>query len=441
MTRSCIIKQLCGISDKNITICDLSDEKALNKLDYIPIDGILTYKPKACEACGIKNTSTKDIIKYGFKDTEVRLPDGPGKPIKFTLKKQRFKCKHCEATFIAQSPIVKKFDSISVLAKNKIAVELIETQSMKLVGQRYHVSSNTVVRILRKAADALGPKGNYLPEHLSIDEFKSVKDVSGAMSAILVDSHNKRLIDIIEDRKQQSLIAYFQRYSKKARAAVKTISMDLYSPYLGVVKACFPNAKIVIDRFHIVQLLNNTINSIRIEVMKEIQYSRPTDYRKLKNQWKLILKNADHLDFLNYSYHPLYHAQITEQRMVDYLLSISPKLQQAYQVMNNLKFAIETRDNNYLLATLTELKKVRLNKKVRKTVRTMERFLPHIENALIYRVSNGPTEGMNNKIKLIKRTGYGYASFRNLRARILIQFKLIYKPSNPLSATFQTLVA
>ncbi|MCE5034999.1 transposase [Staphylococcus cohnii] len=43
--------------------------------------------------------------------------------------------------------------------------------------------------------------------------------------------------NIIEDRKQQSLIRYFHRYSKEARAAVKTISMNLYSPYISVVKA------------------------------------------------------------------------------------------------------------------------------------------------------------------------------------------------------------
>lgn len=238
MTYSPIIKQLCSISDKNITISELPDEETLDKLDYIPIMGILTYKPKACDMCGIKNESTQDIIKYGFKETGVRLPDGPRKPIKFTLKKQRFKCKRCEATFIAQSSIIKKFDSISILSKNKIAVELTETQSMKLIGQRYHVSSNTVSRILLEAASALNLKGNDLPEHLSLDEFKSVDDVEEAMSAILVGPHNKRLIDIIENRKQRSLIRYFHYYSKEARAAVKTISMDLYSPF----KACFPNA-------------------------------------------------------------------------------------------------------------------------------------------------------------------------------------------------------
>ncbi|RIM63423.1 hypothetical protein BU122_13505 [Staphylococcus xylosus] len=116
---------------------------------------------------------------------------------------------------------------------------------------------------------------------------------------------------------------------------------------------------------------------------------------------------------------------MTEQRMVDYLLSLSPKLQQAYQVMNDLKFATETRDYSYLLATLQDLKKVRLNKKVRKTINTLERFLPYVENALIYRVSNGPTEGMNNKIKLIKRTGYGYAN-------AMINRRLV-TPKNPLT--------
>src|SRR5699024_9418676 len=117
---------------------------------------------------------------------------------------------------------------------------------------------------------------------------------------------------------------------------------------------------------------------------------------------------------------------MTEQRMVDYLLSLSPKLQQAYQVMNDLKFATETRDYSYLLATLQDLKKVKIKKNVRKTINSMKRYLPYVNNDLIYRVSNGPTEGMNNKLKLIKRTGYGYASFRNFRARILLQFKLIF---------------
>lgn len=87
-------------------------------------------------------------------------------------------------------------------------------------------------RILLKAASALNSECNYLLGHLSLDEFKFVGVEEGAMSAILVDPHNKCLIDIIENRKQQSLIRYFHRYSKEARAVAKMVSMDLYSPHI-----------------------------------------------------------------------------------------------------------------------------------------------------------------------------------------------------------------
>lgn len=60
--------------------------------------------------------------------------------------------------------------------------------------------------------------------------------------------------------------------------------MDLYSPYIGVVKACFPNTKIVIDCIHIVQLLINTTNSMRNTAMNEIKNNHSTYYRKLKKQ-------------------------------------------------------------------------------------------------------------------------------------------------------------
>ena len=78
-----------------------------------------------------------------------------------------------------------------------------------------------------------------------------------------------------------------------------------------------------------------------------------------------------------------------------------------------------------------------LPSRTRRTIRTLVKFLPYIHNALKYTVSNGPTEGINNKIKLIKRTGFGYSNFHHLRARILVQFKLNYKPSYSKPYTFE----
>ncbi|WP_148129211.1 transposase, partial [Aerococcus sp. HMSC10H05] len=114
-------------------------------------------------------------------------------------------------------------------------------------------------------------------------EFKSVDDVEGTVSAVLVDTHNRRLIDIIVDWKQASLIDYFASFTLAARSSVKTVSIDLYTSYLEVIRTSFPNAKIVIDRFHIVKLLNETINSVRIKAMNIVKIADHLTTENLKN--------------------------------------------------------------------------------------------------------------------------------------------------------------
>lgn len=91
-------------------------------------------------------------------------------------------------------------------------------------------------------------------------------------------------MDIVENRQQQYLMNYFMMYSLKARRAVKIVTMDMYSPYIGLIEGCFPNAKIIIDRFHIAQHLNRALNQIRIQTMNDLRYKSPTDYQKLKKQ-------------------------------------------------------------------------------------------------------------------------------------------------------------
>ena len=171
---------------------------------------------------------------------------------------------------------------ISNLIKSVISMELAETQSMALIAKHLNVSSNAVSRQLRKYGDGLRNNYDYLPQHISMDEFKSVKNVSGAMILIFIDARNHEVIDIVENRQQGYLRDYFLRYSLKARLQVRTVTIDMYLPYIQVIKDCFPNARMIIDRFHIVQLLNRALNQIRIQEMKKIRYSRPTDYTKLK---------------------------------------------------------------------------------------------------------------------------------------------------------------
>lgn len=155
------------------------------------------------------------------------------------------------------------------------------------------------------------------------------------MSFIFIDNIQHEVIELVENRQQRYLIEYFLRFSYKARSQVETVTINMYSPYFSVIKDCFPNAKIIIDHFHIVQHLNRCLNQIRIQTMNELRSSQETDYRKLKKQWKLVLKNSSDLNFTDLFTHRFYDGMVTEYIMANYLVERSPKLRDTYEIVNN----------------------------------------------------------------------------------------------------------
>lgn len=112
------------------------------------------------------------------------------------------------------------------------------------------------------------------------------------MSFHMVDGKTGKTIDIVEDRKLNSLLKYFSYYTHKARSKVKLIVIDMYSPYISLIKTMFPNADIIIDNFHLTQLISTSLNKTRIMLMKK----KKKNYNKLKRYWKLILKPRNKLD-------------------------------------------------------------------------------------------------------------------------------------------------
>ena len=441
MTHTYSIGKMLEIKDKNIKLEDKTTEDKHDKGTRTVFYGTLTYTPKGCMKCGVVNHSHADIVKNGTKMSTIKLGQYNFKLVVLKLRKQRFLCKHCGETFSAETSLVDRHCFISNPLKSLISLELREEQSMTLIAKHLNVSTSTVIRQLLKVGESLRPKYNYLPEHLGIDEFKSVKRVSGAMSFIFVDNVTHQVMDIVENRQQHYLMNYFMTYSLKARRAVKTVTMDMYSPYIGVIKGCFPNAEIIIDRFHIAQHLNRGLNQIRIQTMNDLRYKSPTDYRKLKKQWRLVLKNSSDLNFQDYYTHRLYSGMISEYIMANYLIELSPELRDTYEIINKLKGAIRNHKFETFNQILKESKSRSYPRKVRTVLQTLERFIDPIENSFKYTLSNGPVEGINNKIKNLKRSGYGYRNFRNLRYRVLISFKLTPKPNKPKALYYEELKA
>ncbi|QCA28757.1 ISL3 family transposase [Vagococcus xieshaowenii] len=421
-------RKLLGLEDKNIYFAEdwLKEEKKKDVLAYI-IEGVLTYRPTCCEKCGELDSSK--IVKNGYRTTKTQLPPFRNRLTYLKLHRSRFRCYTCGATFIASTPIVERNHHISRELNYQIMMELKRIVSRKDIAERYFVSDVTVLRTQRELAKQRTINYNHLPSILCIDEFKSMKSCEGSMSFICVDGVRNKLFVLLEDRRLEKLASYFMKFSLKVRKSVKYLVMDMNGSYAQLIKKVFPCAEIVTDRFHIVQHINRSFNQLRINIMNTFRNHHSEDmkkYRRLKRYWKLLLKDTDTLDNKHSHYHYLFKRELFQQEIIDELLTYDERLRLAYDTIQLLHHYRKKSDVENFFHIINDLSK-ELPNWFRKKLTFFNRHNQGIYNALILPYSNGITEGINNKIKLIKRVSYGYRNFRNLRDRIYISQGLIFQ--------------
>ena len=414
MSNQNYIIEMLELKDNNIHFYEncYYKEKIKNVVHKI-FEGYLTYQPEYCEKCGV--VFDDNFEKHGFITSNIKIPNVSGFKTILRLHKQRYLCKHCNKAFTLKTSIVDFGCFISKNTKWKIAKDLKDKRSEKDIARDNNVSPNTVERIMDSYYDTVKIYKNYLPKVLSFDEFKSVKSADGNMSFNLCNGENGKIIDIVEDRKLDSLIKYFSKYSHKARSKVKFITIDMYSPYISLIKKMFPNASIIIDKFHLVQLISRSLNKTRINIMK----SNKKDYNKLKRYWKLILKDYNDLDNSKWKRFTCFPNLMTEVGVVNYLLDISPELKQTYNIYQDLLYSFKNNDKNKLEIILSS-KYEHLSDYMKTSLKTLIEFKNYIFNTFDNHYHNGYIEGNNNFIKVIKRIAFGFRSFRRFKARIMI---------------------
>lgn len=387
------------------------------------INGKLSYTPTHCTACGIENQNFT-IYKNGTQTSRITLPFLGMFPAYLLLKKQRFMCKICQHTFTAQTSVVKKNCYISQNVKTLIVIKATEARSIKSIAADCSVSSPTVQREINKTAKLFKPHHQALPEHLSFDEFKYAKD---EMAFEYINAMTGDILDILDRRNQFTIKNHFiANYSLLDRKCVKTVTIDMNAGYATVIEELFPNAEIIIDRFHLVQLINRSMNKCRIQVMNQLSKSDGEDqkkYRRLKRFWKLLLKNATDVSSTDYKYYSLF-GQRTEAGVIEEILTYSPVLKENYDLYQSLLKAMATKDFEALKSHLDKPVNPLISNYMRTSLKTLRKHIPYIQNSFIYPYNNGRIEGINNKIKVLNRVSYGYRSFQNYKKRILLHFKL-----------------
>ncbi|WP_280739522.1 MULTISPECIES: ISL3 family transposase, partial [unclassified Enterococcus] len=342
----------------------------------------------------------------------------------------RFFCKSCGQTFLAEDTITDRHCWISNRVKLSIAERLTEPLTMSFISRLKHVSVTTVLRVLHRFYETKPPQNSDLPIVLCMDEFKSVKNVAGSMSFIMMDGQTKELIDIVDNRQLPNLRNYFSRFSLAAREQVQVIVSDFYSPYDSLRKEYFPNAQLVIDRFHISQHIGRAFLTERIARMKLLAkgtYQEKRHYGQLKRYWKLLQKNEWDLAISKRYWRPRFKAHLSEVDIVARLLSYDSQLKESYDYYQELLSAIRWK-NTERFDELINRDLVGLPPHYQRVIQTFRKYRQEIHNAFTLPYSNGSLECENNHIKVLKRISYGFRSFKNFKLRIfLLRGKYFWK--------------
>lgn len=410
------ILNLLNIKDQNIFInTNNIEERKIKNKNYKIIEGILTYKPKCCPICGVVNESSNDIIKWGFrKNCKIKIPKISNCYSLLILHKQRFFCKHCNNTFIAETNLIDRNKNISNNTELQLNLELMQKQSEKDIAKRLDISVSKIDRKLNEISSHKVLRHETLPTSMNWDEFKAAKDTKGKMAFIITNNASGNIFDIKDSRKTYDLEKYFKRYSRKERDKVKHISIDFYSGYISLAEKLFKNADISIDRFHIIIQVYNALNNARIKLC----YKNNPNYKKLKDYWKLIVKNERDLsDEKKYSKH--FKKDISQKEIVQYLINTDKTLEATYECYQGIINSLNDKDFNKFKSIITHGNK-NISDKMKQTLKLFNKNIKYIENSFKYDINNGIIEGTNNLIKCLKRIAFGYRKYDHFIARIFL---------------------
>ena len=328
---------------------------------------------------------------------------------------------------------------------------LLETSAS--IAKRFHVSDSHVHEIFDRYVrlDRLP-----LTDAISVDEVLLDMDDDCRYALVIQDFHTGDPVDLLRSRRTNVTEPYFVSIPANERSQVKYLISDMYNPYIAYVEKYFPNAVPVVDSFHVIQWITRSIDSYIRQLLKKyrqrdreyqdklsIEQQRPVTlppsdevYLLQKYRW-LILANQLNIRYRNEPRMDAhFHALMNTYDYEDALFRIDSNLRD-FRDLKEKYVQFNARNGGKPIQARAELKELIQEFKrsrfeiFRDFASLLERFedpvinsfimVEKIGNGKIYdaRLSNGPIESLNRKVKDLKRIGHGFRNFEHFRNRFL----------------------
>lgn len=349
--------------------------------------------PSNCPYCQSKN-----LVGFGRREQLVKDMPMHGRRVGLYVSTRRIKCQDCKKTFSESLPEV---DDKRAMTKRLLA--WIGKQAIKRtftsIAEEVGITEGTVRIIFNDYVSELERTIKFeTPTWMGIDEIHLIKP-----RGVITNIRNNTAVEILKDRNKKTVADYL--YRLKDRDDVEYVAMDMWKPYRDAVGDVIPQAKVVVDKFHVVRMANDSMERVRKSMkaaltLKQKRGLMHDRYVLLRRQHELTDQQSFNLDGWSKNYPLLGEAyRLKEAFFGIYDAKTQHEAMQRYEVWRK---SIPAELYSYFLPIVT----------------AWSNWHPCIIEYFNHPITNAYTESLNNLIRVTNRLGRGY-SFEALRAKIL----------------------
>lgn len=405
-----ILRALVGLKDIRV----LSYRRDGADVDLL-IEQDLT-DPK-CSACGSRAwVKDRPVIRY------VDLPVF-GTPIRLAWRKHRLRCPNRDCgqnSWLSTDHRIAAKGCLLTTRAAKWATEQVGrgrtvTEVARELACDWHTVNDTIITYGRALLDADRKRLNKT-HAIGLDEtsFLRAHGHRTAYVTTVCDVQNHQIIDIVPSRNFVDVAAFLNQQPRAWKQRITYGALDMSATYAAVFSVILPQAHQVVDPFHVISLANRALDAVRRRVQHQQTGHRGRKHDPLYRIRRTLLTGEEKL------------TELARHRLESLLELGDPNAEVAiaYRVKERLREFYRCSDPGTARNMLTELiehcRRPAMPPEIQTLGHTLKKWATKIHNWYLARVSNGPTEAINNLIKRIKRIGFGFRNFENYRIRVLL---------------------
>lgn len=258
--------------------------KSFESDGYYQLHIELEKKPHACPRCKTLTTRVHDYRIQKIKHNKILARN-----TLLFYKKRRYRCTNndCGKRFYENNDVVERYQRQSIEYNQALGIELIKGKNFKDAAERFDTSPTTVMRRFDQISASMREDIKQLPEVIAIDEYKG--DAGGEKyQTIIADPINRRPLDILPDRRKETLKKYLRQHGHH----VKMVVMDMSPSFKAAVDQALGGPIVVADRFHFCRYIYWALESVR---RKEQQSFSDYDRKKCKRMRHVFYKPFEDL--------------------------------------------------------------------------------------------------------------------------------------------------